>query len=81
VVTTGGVFPVSTSPITITGDDAFSTMLINSGAIEAVPKDPSIATSYTYWTNAEGTTYSIGFCLETDNIKGYNQGCGNILTP
>jgi len=82
VVTNGGVFPISTTPVIITGTDAFSAMLVGSGAIDAVPHDPaSPRLDYTYVSDANGSTYTISFCLETDNIKSYAQGCGNTLTP
>ena len=81
-VTSGGVFPISTDPVTLTGSDGFSTMLISSSAIDAVPHDPgSPAYEYTYTSNASGSTYTISFCLETDTIKGYAPGCGNTITP
>ena len=82
VITSGGLFPVSTTPITITGTDGFSVMLINSGAINAIPHDPaSPRLDYTYQSDTLGSVYTISFCLETDSIKGYAQGCGNKLTP
>lgn len=81
-VTSGGIFPVTTTPITLTGSDGFSTLLTNSGSINAVPHDPgSPAYEYTYVSDATGNTYTISFCLETDSIKGYAQGCGNTITP
>ena len=82
VITSGGLFPVSTSPVTITGADGFSAMLINANVINAVPHDPaSPRLDYTYQSDAQGGTYTISFCLETDSIKGYAEGCGNTLTP
>lgn len=82
VVTTGGAFPITTTPIAITGSDGFSTVLINSGVIDAVPHDPTSPTrDYTYQTNSTGSTFTIAFCLETDTIKNYAQGCGNTITP
>lgn len=82
VVTTGGVFPISTTPITLTGSDAFSAMMVQSGAINAIPHDPGSPNfDYTYVSDAQGSTYTISFCLETDSIKSYAQGCGNTITP
>ena len=64
----------------ITGDDALSTALEDDGAISGTPTDPNSATPYTY-DSADGRTYSIGFCLETDTIPGFDPGCDNSLTP
>ena len=81
-VTSGGNFPITTTPINITGSDALSEILTTAGTITAVPHDPaSPVQDYTYQTNAEGSTFTISFCLETETIKGYVQGCGNTLTP
>jgi prepilin-type N-terminal cleavage/methylation domain-containing protein len=82
VATNGGVFPISTNPVTITGDDGFSTMLIEAEAMSVVPRDPGYPVyTYTYQSDAMGSTYTITFCLETDSIHGYAQGCENTLTP
>ncbi len=73
-------FPIYTG--NITGTDAMSTVLENSGAISEVPIDPLNSAPYIYtYTSADGTNFSMGFCLETDTIQGYSQGCGNIITP
>jgi len=80
--TANNAFPVFATETTITGDDAFSLALENAGTIDEVPTDPNHpATPYTYQSNAEGTTYILSFCLETDTIAGFSQGCGNTLTP
>lgn len=82
VATNGGTYPTSVIPVTITGTDAFSTMLVQSGSIAAVPHDPMTGTyDYTYISNANGTDYTITFCLETDTIKGYSPGCSNTIKP
>ncbi|MBI2048575.1 MAG: type II secretion system protein [Parcubacteria group bacterium] len=81
-VTSGGVFPITTTPIDITGEDGLSTVLENAGVINAVPHDPaSPVQDYTYVTPANGSSFTISFCLETDTIKGYSEGCGNTITP
>lgn len=76
-----GRYPQPYASITITGSDAFSTNLITSGAMQAVPKDPlnSGSNIYTY-TSANGSTFTLGFYLETNTIKGYPQGA-NTITP
>lgn len=77
-----GKFLISSSPIVITGEDAVSEALETAGFITAVPSDPIHPTnSYTYQTDTEGNTFTISFCLETDTIPNYSQGCGNTITP
>lgn len=77
-----GKFLISSSPIVITGEDAVSEALETAGFITAVPSDPIHPTnSYTYQTDTEGNTFTISFCLETDIIPNYSQGCGNTITP
>lgn len=81
-VSSGGVFPISVAPVTLTGSDGFSAMLLSAGVIDAVPPDPgSPVYEYTYTSNAAGSDYTISFCLETDSIKSYVQGCGNTISP
>ena len=77
-----GQFPVSVSPTTLTGSDAVSLALIAQGTIPAVPRDLSSPVhEYTYQSNAQGNTYTLTFCLDTDTIKGYVMGCTNTMTP
>ena len=81
VVNTGG-FPISPVPITITGEDAFSAILENELVITEVPPDPlHPSLTYTYQTDASGTNYTLSFCLETNSIQNYSQGCGNTTGP
>jgi len=74
-------YPVSNpASTTLTGIDAVSTTLKNAGTIPGVPADPMSGTyNYTYRTDASGSRYWIGFCLETANIKSFSQGCTNIV--
>ena len=75
---TNRTFPISVSTTTLTGADAVSLALIAEGSFPAVPVDPQHPTrSYTYSTNARGTEYLIGFCLETSSIDKYAPGCNN----
>ncbi|MBI4120854.1 MAG: type II secretion system protein [Parcubacteria group bacterium] len=75
-------FPVFASATTITGDDAFSVLLEGELFISEVPRDPQHPVrTYTYQSNASGSDYTITFCLETDSIQGYSQGCGNTKKP
>lgn len=76
------IFPIHTSAITITGDDAFSSALEASGAISEVPADPHHpGSTYIYQSNSSGSDYDITFCLETDSIPNYSQGCSNTIGP
>jgi len=76
-------FPIITSPITITGSDAFSVEMKNAGVISRVPVDPvNTGTSvYSYVSSTSGVDYTISFCMETNNIQKYSQGCGNTINP
>ncbi len=77
-----GRFPVSVNPVTITGSDEFSNLLLSEGVIQAVPADPLHPDfTYTYQSNSLGTSYTISFCLETDSVKGFTKGCGNTVSP
>ncbi len=77
-----GSYPISVSTTTLDGTDSVSAALIADGAFSAMPQDPQYPTySYEYSTNANGNTYLISFCLETDTIQNYAQGCGNTVRP
>jgi len=75
-------FPVEPDPVTVTGSDDFSNALVSEGTIDTVPTDPlHPKKTYTYESSASGADYTLRFCLETDNIKGYSKGCDNTLSP
>jgi len=76
-------FPVVTTAVDITGSDAFSTALEVAGVISDTPTDPVNAENlvYSYVSSSNGANYTISFCLETDTIQGYSQGCGNTISP
>lgn len=77
----GNRYPLAATPVTITGSDAISTALINAGAISAVSADPVTPEyDYTYQATTTGS-YVITFCLETDSIPNFSQGCANTTTP
>lgn len=77
-----GRFPIAVSATPLSGSDAVSQALINEGAIPAGPVDPLYPTyAYSYQSSTDGSSFTISFCLETNTIAGYNQGCGNIITP
>jgi general secretion pathway protein G len=71
-------YPVYTG--NITSSDPMSEALESTGVISNVPTDPLAGYTYTY-TSTNGSTFAIGFCLETDTIKGYVQGCDNLISP
>lgn len=64
----------------ITGDDAMSQELENNQTITQTPTDPLPPANYKY-KSTDGTDFTITFCLETDSIPGYSQGCENTLKP
>jgi prepilin-type N-terminal cleavage/methylation domain-containing protein len=79
---TVGTFPVATATTTLDGSDSVSVALLGAEVFPTIPKDP-IAPNYTYSyiSNSIGTDYTLNFCLETNEIKGYTQGCGNYISP
>ncbi len=76
------VFPVYPSGITITGEDDFSTLLIEGEYMFDVPADPmSPVYDYVYTSNSKGTDFTITFCIEGDSVRDYSQGCGHSVNP
>ena len=75
-----GVYPVATPVETINGTtDTMSLALLGADVIPTIPVDPQHPNSvYTYLS--DGNTYTLSFCLETDTIQSYTQGCGNTIT-
>ncbi|MCR4325397.1 MAG: prepilin-type N-terminal cleavage/methylation domain-containing protein [Patescibacteria group bacterium] len=79
-----GSYPITAATTTLDGgaSDTVSAALIAARALPSAPKDPqSPIYDYTYISNAIGNNYTIGFCLETDSISNYSQGCGNTVSP
>jgi len=75
-------FPIATTAVTITGIDAVSTVLEGDDVISEVPIDPTHPLNpYTYISDSSGNTFIISFCLETDTVPNFTQGCGNTITP
>ena len=75
-------FPTSATETIITGNDIISVELEDDGVISETPVDPMHPTySYAYQTDALGNTYIISFCLETNDIPNYSEGCANEITP
>lgn len=80
--TSNGNFPVSVSTTTLTGEDSVSTALENGGHISELLPDPQHPDlTYKYSTNANGTDFTLSFCIETDTIQTFSQGCSNTITP
>jgi len=86
-----GVYPLAVAPQTIDGStDILSTILPAEGLIERVPVDPLTGIDpvyvYTYQTPVDGSSYTLTFCLETDDFDRYGRvkGCDpdkNRMTP
>lgn len=75
-------FPIETSKVTITGSDDFSNILIADGVIEEVPADPlHPSRTYTYQSDDSGSDYTVTFCLETNTVAGFSEGCNNTVGP
>ncbi len=74
-------YPVSSTPVALTGNDPVSVAIQNSGAISKVPSDPSPAYSYTYQSDTNGGNYTLTFCLEGSSIPNFSAGCNNSVSP
>lgn len=77
-----GHFPISIATTTLDGSASVLDELINEKVIPQIPRDPLQVEeyAYTYSTNSLGSVFQLGFCLETNSIRGYEQGCGNTLS-
>jgi len=77
-----GRFPIATSETIITSDDIVSAELEGDGVIQQTPRDPLHPTfTYRYISDSRGLEYTLTFCLETNTIQGYSQGCDNTFRP
>jgi len=75
-------FPIALTSTALTGEDAVSLALIESGSLPTIPLDPlNPIYTYDYISNSNGTNYTISFCLETDSLSKYSEGCGNTISP
>lgn len=74
-------YPASSAATTsLTGTDAVSQALIAARTSGAIPKDPSSPTyNYGYRTYNSDSTYLLSFCLETNTIRNFTQGCNNYV--
>jgi prepilin-type N-terminal cleavage/methylation domain-containing protein len=74
------LYPVYTG--NITGSDTMTQAVEAAGSISQIPTDPINSGSYVFgYESTNGTDFTISFCLETDTIQGYSQGCGNTIKP
>jgi len=76
-----GGYPISDATSTLTSTSTVGAALIAAGAISTIPEDPGTLQQYQYETDANGTTYTLNWCLETDSIRGYAAGCDNLIRP
>lgn len=76
-------YPLAATETAITGADAMSVELVGDRAMNAVPVDPLNTGNYlyTYQSLSNGASYVLKFCLETDYLRSYIQGCGNQVGP
>ncbi|MFA4890242.1 MAG: type II secretion system protein [Candidatus Paceibacterota bacterium] len=66
----------------VTGSDSMSLALKTAGSISQAPVDPMNSGSYVFsYQSTDGTDFILSFCLETNTIQGYSQGCGNTIKP
>lgn len=72
-------YPASSATTTLTGSDPVSLVLVAAKSIDAVPADP-VSPAYSYrYQSTNGSSYILNFCLETNSIKNYSQGCANYV--
>lgn len=67
------LYPIYSGPLT--GTDAGSTALVNDGALQQMPLDPSNSGNYRYvYDSTDGSTYTITYYLETNSVSGKPAG-------
>ena len=77
-----GSYPIYTSTTTVEATSAVGADLIADEIIPTAPLDPTNPVRvYSYSSDATGGTYYLNFCLETDSVRGYSQGCNNYIWP
>ncbi len=75
-----GAYPIAPATTTLAATSTVGAALINANAISSIPTDPN-GSQYYYVSNSTGTVYNVNFCLETNSIKGFAQGCNNYVKP
>lgn len=78
-------YPVQETAEDITAASTLAQELTSHNAITSVPVDPLNVSDptykYTYSSDADGKTYTLTFCLETDSVPKFAEGCSNTITP
>ncbi len=70
-------YPIFSGPFT--GADSASTALLNDGALQQIPLDPSNSGNYRYvYASTDGSTYTITYYLETNSIFGKSAGVQTV---
>ena len=76
-----GRYPIAATELVLTGSDSVSVALRSADAIPQMPLDPLNQGNYQYrYTSANGSTYTIRYYLETNNIQGKSAG-ENTASP
>lgn len=73
-------YPIATATTTLTATSTVGAALIAGEAMSTMPRDPSVY-QYSYVSDSTGSTYNINFCLETNTIRNFSQGCNNYISP
>jgi type II secretion system protein G len=75
-----GMYPSAAATTTLAATSSVGTALVSGGAISTIPSDPN-GSQYQYVSYSNGSRYNINFCLETNSIRGFAQGCDNYVSP
>lgn len=75
-----GRYPIATATTTLAATSTVGSTLLSANAMTTIPTDPN-GSQYYYVSDASGTTFNINFCLETNSIKSFAQGCNNYVRP
>jgi len=74
-------FPEAATAVAVDGTDPITAALVAEGAIPNFAGDP-VTPNFDYFYQSSGVaSYTITFCLETDSIPNYTQGCSNTIRP
>lgn len=76
---TNGMYPVSAATTSIIGTDPVSVALVTAQTMGSVPQDPRSPTHDYGYFSSDGSSYLLSFCLETNGIKNFSQGCANYV--
>jgi type IV pilus assembly protein PilA len=77
----GGAYPsTSGATTTLDGSDSVSSALLSGNYIPTIPVDPQSPTDSYSYNSADGTSYTLNFCMEQAN-NGFTADCNNYYTP